>query len=218
MNGYRLSLQWNDSYAFRDYPPLTDYQRIHQELVPDMSGHSRPGVRRCEKCGDIVNKWDEPLTGLVIKERLYDISITYDGIVLVSDAFRKAYDEASLGGLVFRALPTDPGFHSIQTARVVSFDYERRKTRFLKKCNVCERWESVVGATPVLLESGSVIGDREFVRTDLEFGNFDAKHPLLLCGLEAGKALRGFGLRGVDLCELITEQQKRAMKKQEGKT
>lgn len=217
MDNYRLSLQWNDSYAFRDYPHLTDYQHIHQEWVPNMSGQSRSGVQRCEKCEDLADKWAEPLRGLVIKVRHFDISTTYDGIVVVSDAFKKAYDEASLTGLVFRALPSDPDFHNIQAVRVVAFDYERRKTRFLKECSMCGHWESVIGATPVFLKSGSVIGDREFVRTDLEFGNLDGKQPLILCGLESTRALREFKLKGVDLCEFVTEQQKRAMRKQETK-
>jgi hypothetical protein len=51
MHGRRFSLQWNDTYAFRDFPALTEYQRVHQRLIPDMSGRLRPGVRRCEECG-----------------------------------------------------------------------------------------------------------------------------------------------------------------------
>jgi hypothetical protein len=216
MDGYRLSLQWNDSYAFRDYPPLTKYQRIHQQLLPDMSGQSRPGVQRCERCGDLTDKWAEPLSSLVIKVRHYDISATYDGIVVVSDTFKRAYDETNLAGLVFRALPLDPSFHNIQPVKRVSFDYERRKTQFLKQCSLCGHWESVVGATPVFLKSGGVIGDREFVGTDLEFGSFDGKCPLILCGPEVARAFREFKLKGAEVCEFVTEKQKAAMEKQSG--
>ena len=217
MDGYRFSLQWNDSYAFRDYPSLTEHQRLHQQLVPDMSGRSRPGIQRCAACGGLLSKWDEPLTGLVINQRQYDLSVTYDGIVVASGIFRRVYDEACLTGLVFRALPADPEFYSIQAVRVVNFDHERRKTRFLKKCSVCGHWESVIGATPVLLKSGSVLGDVEFVRTDLEFGNSDGKHPLVLCGIVAGRALANYGLKGVNLLALTTEREKRAMEKHQGK-
>jgi hypothetical protein len=214
MDGYRLALEWNDSYAFRDYPLLTDYQRIHQALVPDISGPSKIVVKRCEKCGDLTNKWDESLAGLVIKERQYDVSVTYDGVVVVSDVFKRACDVASLSGLAFRRLPSDPGFYSIRPLRVVPFDYERRKTRFLNKCDMCGAWEAVVGATPVFLKAGSVIGDREFVRTDLEFGNLDRKHPLILCGMESPSALQNLGLNVACFVEFITGQERRAMEKQ----
>ena len=217
MDGYRFPLQWNESYAFREYPSLTEYQRIHQQLLPDMSGRSRPGVRRCEACGGLLNKWEEPLKGLVINRRQFDLSATYDGVVVASGAFKKVYDEACLKGLFFRTLPTDPEFYAIQATRTVPFDYERRKTRFMKRCSVCEQFESVIGATPVLLKPESRFGELEFVRTDLEFGDSDGKHPLILCGAVAKRALERHKLQGVDPCELITERQKKAMEKHQDK-
>lgn len=196
---FRASLQHNDSYAFRDYPPLTEYQRIHQELIPDMSGQSRSGVRRCEACGELLAKWEEPLVGLVVKKRKYDISVTYDGVVVVSGRFKVAYEQNGLSGLVFRQLPDDPAFFSVQATRVVAFDADRRKTRFTKPCSVCGRFESVIGASPVFLKAGNEIGEREFVRTDLEFAGGDEKHPLLLCGEAAAKSLCSTKLEGLDL-------------------
>lgn len=101
MSLYRFSLQCNDSYAFRAYPKLTANQRLHQDLVPDMSGTARPGVRRCDACGDLLDKWNEPLSGLVLKKRKYDISKTYDDIAVVSERFRAVFEEGGLAGLSF---------------------------------------------------------------------------------------------------------------------
>jgi hypothetical protein len=199
MTGYRASLQDNDSYAFRVYPPLTTSQRIHQEIVPAMSEPSITGVRRCQVCGELLNKWDEPLTGLVVRTRRYDVSLTYDGIVVVSPIFRSVYSDSSLHGLTFRALPDDPEFEALQCDQVVEFDGARRKTRFVKQCSTCGRFESVVGATPVFLRPGCVIGESQFVRTDLEFGSGDEKHPLLLCGSLAADVLRKSKLKGLEL-------------------
>jgi hypothetical protein len=64
----------------------------------------------------------------------------------------------------------------------------------------------------------AVLGDREFVRTDLEFGSLDEKHPLILCGVEAARVLRESQLKGVDLYEFITERERDAMKKREAGT
>ncbi len=199
MIGYCVHGQRNDSYAFRDQPELTEYQRVHQELVPDMSGDSRPGLRRCESCGELLDKWNESLDGLVVRKRSYDLSSTYDGIKTISERFKAFYDSAGLSGLVFHQLPNDPEFFAIRPERAVEYDAETRGTRFIKRCPQCGCYESVVGATPVYLKAGQGIEPNEFVRTDLEFGSEDEKSPLLLCGESAAAALQASKLKGLDL-------------------
>jgi ribosomal protein S14 len=178
---------------------LTENQRVHQELVPDMSGTSHEGIHRCDRCGELTSKWDEPLSGVIIKKRKYDLSITYDGILISSELFKSVYTVSNLSGLEFRQLPDDTQFFAIHATRAIEFDAERRKTRFINPCQSCGRYESVVGATPVFLKAGSEVDEREFVRTDLEFGSGDEKHPLLICGKAAAKAICDAKLKGLDL-------------------
>jgi hypothetical protein len=204
MIGYRLSIQFNDSYAFRDRPTIGEGNpsyELHQAIVPDMSGTPHSGVRRCGTCGALLEKWDDSLPGLVIKKRCFDIAITYDGVLVVSKAFKTVYESNGLSGLRFVPLPDDPTFCSINAAGVVEFDAVRRGTRFVRQCATCEQFESIVGATPIYLKEGSMIPDVGFVRTDLEFGSEDERHPLLLCGASAGKALDNAALNGLDLVE-----------------
>ncbi len=196
---YWFSLQHNDSYAFRQYPRLTDYRRIHQGLVPDLTGATRAGVERCQACGELLHKWEEPLSGLVVKRRRYDIGITYDGIEVVSGRFKYVYEETELTGLVFRQLPDDPSFFSIRASRAVAFDAERRGTRFEKRCAICGHFDSVIGATPPFLKAGAAVPEREFVRTDLEFASDDEKSPLLICGEVAARSLTAAKLNGLDI-------------------
>jgi hypothetical protein len=191
--------QDNDTYAFREHPVLTANQQVHQFLVPDMSGASRSGTDRCSACGELLSKWREPLAGIAIKKRKYDLSITYDGLTIASELFRSVCETNDLTGLEFRQLPDDTRFFAVHATRAVEFDAVRRKTRFIKPCQQCGRYESVVGATPVYLKAGSTVGEREFVRTDLEFGSNDEKHPLLLCGFVAAEALNEAKLTGLDL-------------------
>ncbi len=204
MIGYYFSEQDNDSYAFRNRPGIDEdapWYDLHQSVVPDMSGAPVPGVRRCSTCGALLAKGTEPLRGLVIKKRRFDISSTYDGVTVVSEAFRAAYDAGGLSGLRFVRLPDDSAFFSIQAKDIVAFDSERRGTRFMKQCPVCGQFESVVGATPVYLRKGNTIHDLGFGRTDLELGSDDGKSPLLLCGPSAGRALKTAKLKGLDLVE-----------------
>ena len=205
MIGFLVYGKDNDSFAFRGRPEIREgaYRYgVHEALVPDMSGAARSGISRCPKCGELLAKWDEDLTGLIIKNRRYDISITYDGIVIISEIFQITYGSNALTGLTFTRLPDDPTFYSIRAVDLVKYDAERRGTRFENQCVVCGRFESVVGATPVCLRPGSKIPDYGFVRTDLEFASGDAKSPLLICGESAGKILNSAKLKGLDLIDL----------------
>jgi hypothetical protein len=199
MLGFTLYGGDNDSYAFREYPPLTELQRIHQELIPDMSGASRPGVQRCAACGDLLAKWDERLTGLRIRKRRYDISCTYDGVTVVSGRFKAVYYDNQLTGLIFKRLPDDPEFDAIQATEIIKIGFDSR-TKFVKQCRVCGRYESVVGPNFALLERA--VPDRGFAQTDLEFASGDEKHPILLCGVESGSILRRAKLKGLDLVKI----------------
>ncbi len=199
MIGYQVITEDNDSYAFRDSPQLTQYQQIHQEIVPDMSGASRPGVRRCWKCAELLAKWDEPLNGLNIKKRRYDISGTLDGIEVVSQRFKDVYDSSALIGLKFIRLPDDPNFFQIQAELVVAL--APTGTRFEKQCPVCGIYESVICPSERLKE-GQALPDRGFARSDLEFASCDEKHPLLFCGPATGEVLKNANLKGLYLKEL----------------
>lgn len=200
MNGcYRFSLLQNDSYAFKGYPKLTGNQKIYQNLVPDFSGPDRSGIQRCEVCDELFSKWEIPLTGVAIKNHKYDLSVTYDGLMVVSEKFISVYTKGNLIGLGFRQLPEDPSFYAIHTMNRVEFDAEKRKTRFINPCKECGRYESVIGATPICLKASATIQAREFVFTDLEFGSGDEKCPLLICGPEAAEVILNSKLNGLNL-------------------
>ena len=179
MQGYIVFGQHNGSFAF----------------------YGRSDVRRCEKCGELLAKWDESLAGLKIKRRKYEVSATYDGVTVVSRRFQSVYDSNRLEGLVFQELPSAPDFLAVMATDVVQFDAKERETRFINKCPVCGRFEEVIGATPAYLMEGEVVPDRGFVRSDLEFASFDEKGPLILCGPAAGEVLKKARFRGLDLEE-----------------
>ena len=202
MSDYQVGMEDNDTYAFRHRPAMrenTDWYELHQALVPNMSGTPRAGIRRCLKCGELLNKWEEEIRGVRVKKRRFDVSVTYDGVTIVSSAFRKWYESAGIEGLVITPLPDDPDFASIVTTTVVAFDSLRRHTRFLNACDLCGRYKEVIGANPVFLKPGHVVPARGFCGTDIEFGSGDGKHPLLLCGAETANLIVRAKLRGCTL-------------------
>lgn len=202
MSAYRFALQFNGSYAFRSAPRASGYQRPDQDMIGDLSGPPTPGARRCKACGHLLAKWDEPLDGLVIKKRQYDISTTYDGVVVVSERFASLWKRHAFHGLSFHPLPDDPTFAAIHAMRSVRFDAERRGVRFGKKCNVCGHYDSVLGPIPVILKRGSRISEKECVQTDVEFGSGDQMNPKLLCGELAAQTLAAAKLKGLCLVDI----------------
>lgn len=199
---FKFSIQDNDSYAFRERPePWTKDKvayRMYQKLTPNMSGESMPSIRRCNVCGAILAKWEEPLNGLKVKKRRLDISCTFDGVSIVSQRFKDVVESNALIGLEFTRLPDDGDFYSIQATHIVHVDPEKSMTRFVEQCPTCGIYESVVGPYTVLRE-GETIPECGFARTDLEFASGDEKHPQLLCGQEVADVLLSANLKGVDL-------------------
>lgn len=180
MNGFILNCNDNDTSAFED----------------------RDDVHRCKRCGLLTAKWKESLEGLKIhKLRKADISCTYDGIDVVSHRFKEVCEKNRLTGVIFLPLPQDPAFFRIDSTCIVKFNPKPAETRFENLCPVCGQYESIVGTSPTTLKRGSVVPDRGFTKTDLEFASNDEKSPLLLCGVSAGEILKKSKLRGLELEE-----------------
>ncbi|HEX5745174.1 MAG TPA: hypothetical protein VFZ09_02960 [Archangium sp.] len=158
----------------------------------------RNDVKRCSSCGLLVAKWKENLSVVSVPRRLrYDVSSSYDGVVVVSQRFRDVYERTGLTGLEFT--PLTGGYFALRATHTVVFDSARRGTRFVKKCDACGQYESVAGAAPAFLVDGEAIGELAFARTDLEFGSGDERAPVFVCGARAAEALRGAKLKGMDL-------------------
>lgn len=158
----------------------------------------RGDVKRCSSCGLLVAKWEEKLDVVPIPGRLrYDVSSSYDGVVVVSRRFRDVYESAGLTGLEFTPLTGD--YFALRATNTVAFDSVRRGTRFINKCDECGQYEAVVGAAPAFLLDGEAISEQTFARTDLEFGSGDEKAPVFVCGSHAAEVLRRAKLKGMDL-------------------
>ena len=160
--------------------------------------YDRDDVRRCPACAALTRKWEEDLSVVAIdKKSHYDISYSYDGVLVVSRRFREVYEAEGMTGLEFSELQC--GYYAVTATRIVVFDAKSRQTRFENKCADCGEYESVTGATPAFLLASPEVAAMEFVRTDLEFGSGDEKGPVLVCGESAGEALRIAKMRGLEL-------------------
>jgi hypothetical protein len=132
-----------------------------------------PEVARCPGCGRVADPEFVNPRFTLGKGCDLDWSTTYDGCRIVSARVRAECLAAAYGGMRFLGLPAAPSFFRLLVDRVVEFDAERRRTRFTDLCDVCGRYRSVTGATPVFLNRAPAPWAPGFYRTDVEFGTGD---------------------------------------------
>src|SRR5262245_698106 len=136
---FRLSAQDNGWHFFRD----------------------RDDVRRCLDCNSLTDKWSEDFASIpAAPETKHDLSYTYDGVLVVAVRFKEAVQNLGITGMQFRSLQKH--LFAARPTAIAPFDGARRKTRFENQCKSCEQYESVVGATPVVLMPEAEVAARGF--------------------------------------------------------
>ena len=195
VNMFRLVYDFNHGYAFRE--PSLEIEP-HSTILPSFSGHPKSQFKRCSACGELLDKWASPLRFSCRKKRL-DIGVTFDGIVSVSETFKSIYEAEGLSGLTFRPVEGSD-LYSIVAGSVVRFDSTLAKTRFGKQCGECGSFDCVAGADPVALADETLVPDAGIVRTDVEFGSYDEKSPVLVCGDRFASVVSG--LKGLGLLKI----------------
>jgi hypothetical protein len=154
---------------------------------------------RCPQCLQLLDKFGQTLPkGTIARPATHDVSISTDGVLVTSTAFRASVLEL-LGSDAMEFIPLMHGMFAAMPRRTVQFDARKRGTQFENQCSTCGQYETVVGATPVFLADASSLGSTDIARTDLEFGSGDEKCPMILLGIEAARRLNGCRLKGLAL-------------------
>jgi len=137
-----------------------------------------------------------------IKRTNFDFSFTYDGALIVSYRFKDFCNRQKFEHLEFFKLSGQPDFYLFKVNKIIGFDTNRRKTKFLEYNKNCNEYNEVVGATPVCLIENKSLEDG-FYRTDIEFGRGFAKHPLILLGLNSYELLKKEKIKGIYFKEIL---------------
>ncbi|MGA2837012.1 MAG: hypothetical protein ABSF84_10485 [Acidimicrobiales bacterium] len=156
-------------------------------------------VARCGTCSRVLEKPAINEGYRPPRDGLGDASYTYDGYLIVSSVLA---GELEAHGASVVAIPSAPGYSTVNPIERVAFDAERRKTRFEEFCNECRRYFSIVGAIPAFLAGASAALPDRVVGTDIEFGSGDEQRPLLIVGPALGESLSSRGLSGLHLRSL----------------
>lgn len=174
---------------------------LHNLSGPDnatFAFHGREGISRCGMCGGSLNKMADPLAGVKIRRRKYDVSYTYDGLCIVSKRFKDVWESNGLTGAEFKALPDDQGYYALWSQNIVEYDPDAAGAQFEERCNACGRHKGVTCGR-ICLKAGSFVPDRGLAQTDLWFADVynDGMNPILLCGDGAKNVLCETNLKGL---------------------
>ena len=132
----------------------------------------------CPNCGTCLDySWHPVELCFSKKTATKDVSYTYDNRLIVSRKFKD-----------FCINQQYPG---------IPFDNERRKTRFIGKCELCGGYESIVGAYPTFLRCTAEIDDGIF-RSDLAFASGKEKFPVIIVGPETLRKMKAAKLTGLE--------------------
>jgi len=153
----------------------------------------------CDRCRDIytINKVDPTIKIKTNKP----ISSTYDNFTIVSDEFKVFCENEGYEGLEFVGLQNSPGIYWFKMHNEIEFDQNVPGLRFINYSEECKGYEEVIGANPVYLKKQELIPDG-FFRTDLCFGSFESKFPLMIIGIETLKKIKAAGFKGLDTSEI----------------
>jgi hypothetical protein len=132
-----------------------------------------------------------------------DFSSTYDAFDIVSEKFKDFCEGEGYAGLEFVALAGGK-YYWFKVHTVVEFDAARRGTEFINFDKDCDGFEEIIGANPVYLKEKRVLANG-FYRTDLCFGSYAAKSPLLLVGPGTKEKLEQAGFESIVFEEILSE-------------
>lgn len=174
--GYLLSGDDNDSFMLDD--------------------EKNPDAPVCSNCGYLLNfNYHNPFFKL--KRKVYDFSYTYDGHCIVSLKFKEFCLRENYGHLEFKEFEREPNFFQLIVNNVVPFDTLNAKTEFGKKCPVCGNYDYTVGFEPIHLLGINEELSAGFCRSDILFGSYNRKSPLVVVAPITQIKLRKEKLKGL---------------------
>lgn len=157
---------------------------------------------RCPECG---SKTTRNVAGedFYLKKKSYDISMTYDGFYIASEAFRQACNAAQIQNRVaFEEIPPDKRysskFYRVEVIDQLSVDVALSRPEFGEKCGSCGQFKYVVGAKDYFISPLSSLGAGIW-RTDLEFADGVEKFYKIIVGVVTAERLTKASLRGLEL-------------------
>lgn len=173
----------------RIYSDMTSYALFAADCDIYYYDEANPDLF-CTACGSFTGKERYYPSQLKISKLKGDICYSYDGQLLLSKKAKEFLEKASTSDISFQLVNTSPEVFVLSVESAVTFDVEKRKTRFEGMCESCGNYETIVGSTPPFLKVGEIVNPTEIYITDIQFGSGKEKSPLYIVGSELAKKLK----------------------------
>ena len=133
-----------------------------------------------------------------LSKKNYDISATYDGYFIVSNAFKEFCISNGFEGLNLYTLKLESDFCLLlDTDNIVYLDHERRGTKFDEYCKVCQRYNSVAGGSPNFFKTSNQKLLNTIYTSDVMYGYKNSQHPLFIINMDLFSLLKAEKFRGI---------------------
>lgn len=155
-------------------------------------------IPKCNVCGYRTDyRYHNP--NFKLRRKAYDYSSTYDGITIVSNAFKEFCEENKYDNLEFIALPKALGFFQFNVnGNLIEYTAHRKENL----CTTCGFYESVVGPTINLEKINNPLKDG-FYQSDLWFASGNEKSPIFLIAADTFKKLKEKKFKGTGGAQAI---------------
>lgn len=163
-----------------------------------------PDAVFCGTCGWKTD-WTFCRPTFRLGRRRLDVSYTYDGACIISDRARSIIASLTAEANIVRSLDMEPGYFHLIPHDTIHFDVQRRGTRFGTLCNTCRLWSTVAGGSPAFLKSVPA-GSKHLFRTDILFGSYNARHPMIVISSELYHRFREARLTGIEMEPIAAAQ------------
>lgn len=170
-----------------------------------LDDEKHPNASTCKECGYILDfEYHNPF--FKIKRKTFDFSHPYDIGHIVSLKFKEFCIRENYKGLLFKEFERQPNFFQLIVNNVVQFDTQKAKTEFGKRCKTCNNYEFTTGFEPPSLKNTSNPLDDGFYRTDILFGSYNRKNPIIVVGTETYQKLKREKMKGLIFDPITVEQ------------
>jgi len=184
IRGYVISGEFNDS---------------------EMYDSEDPNLPICKKCGYKTDyEYISPYFRLT--KKVYDVSVTYDGHIIVSQKFKDFCVKKKYQGLEFKELPNGKNFFSFFIRNILPFDTESTNLSFDNYCNICGNYESVTPGIPLVIKDLNSAIAKGFYATDIKFASGNEKNSIYFVGIKTYEEMRKEKFKGIHFLKFDTER------------
>lgn len=128
-----------------------------------------------------------------IKKNIFN---TWEGYMIVSEKFKNFCDNEGYNGLEFVPFPLMSQIYWFKVNNIVEYDTKARGTEFLGYSEECDSYAEVIGAIPACLKEKKLLTDG-FFRSDVFFGSYNGKDPLIMIGEATKIKLKTAGFKEI---------------------